>query len=323
LRPDKWYAGKAQSRAVEPDADEKESGENRTVTPNAQNDKGLFRLRVQGNTLRIDNGSDNDPCIGPDKITGSYFPTGSTRARTAAELAASLIAPSFDCGSAKNLDEEEICADPDLARNDSEIARIYTTTLRWLDAKFAGHLRDDQRAWAKENVNVAESWLNPAWDKRYGDFLQPHTMREELENRQKERLAMLSNLDETRRGLAGIWMAHNAMLTIEAAQGQPTDAVTVKGNKWETGDYKSSCEFDGEGRIVNGVLTSKHDQELPALRRDGATLTIDGNDPDPGTKDAERHEQPIYCSRMRSAKARLFPVKSSAVVIGIQPDRIH
>ncbi len=323
LQPDKWYVGKANSKAVEPDKDKEGTGENREVTANAQSDEGLLRLRVQGNTLRIDNASDNDPCIGPDKITGSYFPTGTTGAHTAIELAASTVSPSFDCGSAKNFDEVEICADPDLARNDSEIARAYSMALRRLDAKLAGYLRDDQRAWAKENLIVAEEWLNPSWDKRYGEFLHPHTMRTELSNRQKERLAMLSNLDEIRHGLVGIWMAHNATVSVEAAQGQPSDAVTIKGSKWATGDYKSHCEFDGDGRVLNGVITSKPDQELPTLRRDGATLMIDGDDPDPSAKGAQGRELPSYCTRMRSAKARLLPVKPGALVEGIQPDRIR
>ena len=134
---------------------------------------------------------------------------------------------------------------------------------------------------------------------------------------------MLSNLDETRRGLVGAWMAHNAAVIIEAAQVHPVGAVTVKGSKWETGDYKSHCEFDGDGSVANGILMSKPDQELPVLRRDGATLTIDDGDADPNAKGAEGHEQPSYCTRMRSAKARLFPVKPDAVVESIQTDRIR
>jgi hypothetical protein len=195
--PDGWYAGMPIPTDDDPDAPPPDG-------------KSRLRLRLQGNTLRVVVTSEVDAdvsfCTGPEAITGTYFLAGAG-AGHAGNPAARTVSPSFDCATAKNADEEEICADPDLARLDAEIARTYRETLRRLDPRLAAQLRDDQRAWAKGNTGAFDIFLHPYWDKQHYFVNQTGNVRAEWETRMRERLAMLVNLDETRQGLAGHWLA--------------------------------------------------------------------------------------------------------------------
>jgi uncharacterized protein len=326
LRADGWYAGRAVATKIEKDPDQSNDDSDASDDQRPQRSDGkaeaIVRLRLQGNTLRIvSDSNDNDFCIGPDMVTGTFFPLG-TAAHASSGLAARTVAPSFNCANAKNLDELEICADPDLAARDADIGRAYASTLQRIDTKLAGHLRNDQRAWVKENATVAETWLNPYWDKRSYFIDHTSSMRAELDTRQRERLAMLTHLDDKRHGLAGRWVAHNALVVIAAAKDK-TGAMQAKGQKWETGDHKSHCEFDLSGKIVGDRFRAEGDDDRPALRRDGATLTIDGDDPDPDQNGNVDRMQPDYCSRLRSAKARLFPVSAGANVGDVEHFRIR
>jgi hypothetical protein len=129
---------------------------------------------------------------------------------------------------------------------------------------------------------------------------------------------MLANLDEKRPGLAGPWLAYNAMLAILPAQDKRDGTVGAEGGKWVTGAHKDHCDFDGEGRIVGNAFKPNGD-DFPKLRREGATMTVDGDDRPPG-RNGER--TPSYCSRLKSAKARLFPVKPAGYP-GMDNDRIR
>jgi uncharacterized protein len=309
---DGWFAGPATRTTGDDASDEKDS----TASTNSP---FQLRVRLQGNTLRIVlTPSEQDTICGvPEQITGSYFAVGSRAAgrMPPAGPAARTVSPSFPCATAKTADEEEICADPELAARDIEIARAYRETLRRLDAKTAGYLRADQRAYLKENAIAVDVRLHPAWDKQ--TYFVHHTgdAREELRLRLAERLAMLTNLDETRRGPQGRWVGHDALLIIEPAKDKPAGTMHASGGKWDSADYKSNCSFEEDGRIVGGVFKPAG-PDFPKLARDGATLTIDGDDPDPilDRNGEPRREQPGYCTRMRSAKARLFPVKPNAAI---------
>ncbi|HEY6254677.1 MAG TPA: lysozyme inhibitor LprI family protein [Xanthobacteraceae bacterium] len=319
LRPDGWYVGTPVPKALDDQGAQSVSSDakdNADPRPSAQGGKAELRLRLQGNALRVvlirDAEGDYEPafCNVPEMITGSYFPVG-PRSGHAGDPATRTVLPSFDCATAKNLDAEEICADPDLARLDGEIARTYRDTLRRLDAKLAAHLRDDQRAWLKSNAGAFDIFLHPYWDKRNYQIHQTGNVRSEWETRMRERLAMLANIDETRRGLAGHWIAYNAMLALLPDPDEHDGSASVEGGKWVTGSHKQYCDFDGEGRIVGNRFKPDAD-DLPKLRREGATLTVDGDDPDPDRKGDIDRKQPKYCTRLNSAKARLFPVKPAA-----------
>ena len=219
-----------------------------------------------------------------------------------------MTAPSFNCATAKNSDEQEICSDPELAEKDVAIAAAYNDAMRRLDAKSADYLRDDERAWVADNIVAYDAHLLAAWDKP--SYYVHHTgdAREELKLRLKERLAMLKNLDEKRQGESGLWVGHTAMLAIAPDKDKP-GMLQAAGRKWETGDWKSSCDFDADGKMVGGAF--KTDDDFPKLARDGATLTL-----------GDETGQPGYCERMTSPKARLFPVKDGADV-GFNDDRIR
>ena len=129
---------------------------------------------------------------------------------------------------------------------------------------------------------------------------------------------MLANQDEKRQGLAGHWVAHNAMLAILP---DPDGSVSLEGGKWVSGQHKYYCDFEGGGRVAGNNFKPDAD-DLPKLRRDGATLTVDGDDSDPDRKGAAYRKPPDYCTRLSSAKARLFPVKPAGY-LGKAGDRIR
>jgi uncharacterized protein YecT (DUF1311 family) len=276
-----------------------------------------LRLRLQGHTLRIVlMPSEQDSfCETPEQITGTYFALGPAAAGQAPPVAgaARTVSPSFACATAKGTDEEEICADPDLAARDADIARVYREALRLLDTKSAGFLRDDQRAYVKENAIAFDVQLEPGWDKQAYFVHHTGNARNELLLRLSERLAMLTNLEPARRGTAGLWIGHNALLAIVPDRDNK-DVLRASGSKWDSSDYKSHCEFEARGRLSGGVF--KTEDSFPALARDGATLTIDGNDPDVirDRNGKRKREQPDYCTRMDSARARLFPVKAGTAI---------
>jgi uncharacterized protein len=270
------------------------------------------RLRLQGNTLRIVRADDTDTdadervCGGLEIITGSYFALTPAARAAASVIATRTVWPSFKCAAAENSDEEEICADPELAARDVKLARVYAETLRRVEPRLAARLRTDQRGWAKDNPTAYDASLHPAAAKDTSALHHSDLAREELRRRFDERLAMLANLDEKRQGVVGFWEAYNGALTIAPAKDKTDGTMTATGYKWEVGDYKTRCDFVSDGRIEGGVFKAK--EAFPTLTRDGAMLITSAEDRD----DRPESDKPDYCNRMPSAKARLFPVKPAA-----------
>jgi uncharacterized protein YecT (DUF1311 family) len=279
------------------------------------------RLRLQGNTLRLiaRYADDHPPCGVLGIATASYFPINPAQLAAASAVAARTASPSFKCATAQNSDEEEICADPELAARDAAVARLYAEVLRRLDPGLAAQLRADQRAWVKDNPNAYDTYLHPPWNKRGYMLHETDDARAELMRRYDERLAMLANLDEKREGLTGLWVAYNGALTILPAAGKADGTVTADGRKWEVGDYKSHCEFKSDGRLEGSALRTV--AKFPTLTRDGAMLVTSAEDPD-GENATPPAGHPDFCWRMHSAKIRLFPVKPAAGA-GVDFDRIR
>jgi uncharacterized protein YecT (DUF1311 family) len=292
----------------------------------------LIRFRLQGNTLRVvhennldagicsaDSASGGERSGSVDLLTGSFFAAGAT-ANAPAGAAARAVAPSFDCARAEKADEQEICADPALARADVAIARLYRTTLRRLDQKLAAQLRTDQRAWVADNAVGYLDDLQPGADKDQGSVHHTSDARRQLATRLKERIALLANLDEKRLGIEGLWIAHNASLVIARAEGSSDSTMHAAGSKRDIEDRKSRCDFASDGRVQNGVF--KPTGDFPTLKRDGGTLLVAAEDPDQnedffGKNGELKNPAPEYCSRLRSPKARLFPVKpGSGIEVG-------
>jgi uncharacterized protein len=271
----------------------------------------IIRFRLQGNTLRIvhevngeagvcdgkPHDSDSDRRGGADVLTGSYFPIGP--AAKAAGATARAVAPSFDCAKAENADEEEICADPEMAQADRNIARLFREAMRRIDHTIAGYLRADQRSWASDNSTDFLFNLQPGSDKAQSTVHHTSAARERLFLRQQQRILLIANLDEKRKGIEGVWHGYNASLTVAPAKGKSDGTLHAEGSKWDLEDYKAYCNFTSDGKIENGIFKAVN--EFPKLTRDSGTLVIGAESND--------SEQPSYCWRMRSPKARLFPVK--------------
>lgn len=276
----------------------------------SKDEPAALRMRLQAGTLRVVlvEGERTDFCTAPEFITGTYFATGAPSSG-----AAQAVAPSFDCRTAKNEDEEEICADPELAQRDVEIAKLYRDALKRLDAKAQGYLREDQRGWAKIKNDMYRFHVHPGWDKRHYMVHHIGNARASLTLSQTERIGMLRSLDETRKGFLGRWAAYNAEATIAPKKDTADGTLSIVGSKWDGLDYKAGCEFDAEGKASGNAF--KSDGE-PRFARDGITLTVDARYPDkPRTKGMElKMERPDYCRRLDSAKARLFPVKDDVKV---------
>ena len=217
----------------------------------------VIRFRLQGNTLRLvhEPNSEAGVCNGKEKgnaddrrrggtdvLTGSFFPSGPADTSGGAARA---VTPSFDCAKAENADEEEICADPALAQADREIARLYAERMKTLDRKLAGYLRADQRAWASDNSTDYLANLQPGSDK--AQMLVHHTSdaRRQLFWRQQERIWLLANLDEKRKGLEGLWLGYNASLNFRREKDKGDGAISVQGGKSDVENYKAYCNFNG------------------------------------------------------------------------------
>ena len=166
----------------------------------AKDGEATIRLRLQGATLRLVQDAERVICaVG----TGTYFPTNPVTTSAASALAQRTVAPSFNCATARNSDEREICADPELAARDAELARVYGETMRRLEPRLAAQLRADQRAFVKDNATEFDTDLHPPWEKR--DYMLHHTdgARAELMRRLDERIAILVNLDENATACGG------------------------------------------------------------------------------------------------------------------------
>ena len=123
---------------------------------------------------------------------------------------------------------------------------------------------------------------------------------------------MLEGFDENRKGFAGVWMAHNAVLEVKTtANGD----LTAKGWKWEQGDWKAGCDFAMTGKIVNGAFRSEEKRKNPdTLERDHATLIVNRQDDAFAKKrGSPNDDDPPKCLRNYtiSSTARLFPARPS------------
>jgi len=62
-------------------------------------------------------------------------------------LASPAAAASFDCGKARTKVEKLICADPQLSRQDSDVAAAYAEAQKVWDGRIASYVKMSQRSW--------------------------------------------------------------------------------------------------------------------------------------------------------------------------------
>lgn len=285
----------------------------------------MLRVRMQGDTLRLVAGDESvhgpaSPevgCEGANQLTGTYFAADTDKAaspRRPADAAESA-APSFDCRRPGTASEEEICADPELALNDLRLNRAWKALMPRLDPASQRHLTADQKLWIASQAAQFPIFLNPAWEKRRSSVHHTALARDELARLQRERIAMLEGFDERRSGLAGLWLAHNAILEIEIGR---NGSLTANGKKWDQGSWKDYCEYEIAGVVKGGGFRSEAARINPdTLEREGAMLVVNRDDDAFARTRHERSgkssadEPKCRRSSGMSSTARAFPVRPS------------
>ena len=154
-------------------------------------------------------------CSSMWQVTGSYFGTGKLdAARRQGRHQRSSRRPST-ARRPETATEEEICADPDLADNDQRLNRAWKALLPRLDEATRRALTEDQRNWVSSQTEPISrnSCIRPG---RSGPRPCTYTTdgRDKLDRLQRERIALLDGFDDKRSGLAGIWLAYNAIIQV-------------------------------------------------------------------------------------------------------------
>jgi uncharacterized protein YecT (DUF1311 family) len=285
----------------------------------------MLRLKRQAETLRVVAGAESIAgsdaeaagCSGINQMTGTYFAAGgrgTSAAGSSPELP--LVTPTFDCTKPNTADEEEICADPELAENDRRLNVAWNTLLPRLDAETKRLLKEDQRAYVTSQAEQYPEFLHPAWEKQSSDRHHTALGRNMLAKLQLERIALLTGFDEKRQGFEGLWISANAMLDVR----REGETLTAAGWKWFQGDWKGGCEYSITGTASGqSFKPSQPGPNADTLEREHATLVVNRADDrlaprrsmDDGTTDPDAGEAKCRRNITISSTARLFPVRAS------------
>jgi uncharacterized protein YecT (DUF1311 family) len=290
-----------------------------TANSNAEPKKPpAIKIRRQGETLRVVlvnhawNDDDRPSCQYMWQVTASYFASGKQDAATSDKADTAFVAPTFDCTRPETATEEEICSDPDLADNDQRLNRAWKALLPRLDETTRRALMEDQRGWVHAQAWQYPTFLHPAWEKLTSDMHFTADARDHVDSLQRERIALLDGFDDKRSGLAGVWLAHNAIIKITVDQ---DGSLTGQGWKWEQGDWKAGCDYEIYGKMVGGAFRSDDKGKNPdTLERDHAMLIVNRlDDAFAKKRSGETGADEMKCKRTMSASstARLFPARAS------------
>jgi len=278
-----------------------------------------IKLRRQSDTLRIvlqateeEWFSSNDPdCDHPGQVTGTFFARGSQNGSDKTDTG--FVAPTFECTRPETATDEEICADPDLAANDQRLNRAWKALLPRLDDATRRALMDDQRHWVSAQALQYPEFLHPAWEKQTSAMHYTVFGRDRLSSLQRERIALLEGFDEKRTGLAGTWVAYNAIIKITIKDG----SIDALGWKWQQADWKGGCDYEMSGEIKAGTFHANDQGQNPdTLERDHAMLVVNRLDDSfarkrEGKTDNTGDEPKCKRNITISSTARLFPAKPS------------
>ncbi|MGW1425048.1 lysozyme inhibitor LprI family protein [Bradyrhizobium manausense] len=278
-----------------------------------------IKLRRQGDTLRVvllateeKWSSFNDPdCDRLGQVTGTYFARASRDGTDKTDTG--FVTPTFDCARPETATDEEICADPDLATNDQRLNRAWKALLPRLDDATRRALTDDQRHWVSSQALQYPEFLHPAWEKQTSAMHYTVFGRDRLNGLQRERIALLEGFDDKRVGLAGTWLAYNAILKITVDKDGSLDA---QGWKWSQADWKGGCDYEMSGKVQAGAFRASDQGKNPdTLERDHATLIVNRlDDAFAGKREGKtENDDEAKCKRniTISSTARLFPAKPS------------
>ena len=155
-------------------------------------------------------------------------------------------------------------------------------------------------------------FLHPAWEKQTSQMHYTTDAHDRLDGLQRERIALLEGFDEKRSGLAGVWLAYNAIIKITV---DADGSLTGQGWKWEQGDWKAGCDYDMSGKMVGGAFRSDDKGKNPdTLERDHALLIVNRlDDAFAKKRSGEAGIDEMKCKRSMSASStvRLFPARAS------------
>ncbi len=308
-----WLSGTIQPEEGKPAS----AGEQKTTVEGKSPKPPSIKLRRQGDSLRVvmidsDNEWDNkrDDCDYMWQITGSYFASG--RQDTADRADTSFVMPTFDCLRPDTATDEEICADPDLAENDRRLNRAWKALLPRLDDATRRALTEDQRNWVGAQTQEYPEFLHPAWEKQTAQMHFTANARDHVDGLQRERIALLEGFDDKRRGLAGVWLAYNAIIKITVDK---DGRLKAQGWKWDQGDWKAGCDYDMSGKIADGTFRSDEQRKNPdTLERDHGMLIVNRlDDLFAKKRSGKENEDEEKCKRRldNSSTARLFPARPS------------
>ena len=220
--------------------------------------------------------------------------------------------PTFDCLRANTATDEEICADPDLAENDRRLNRAWKALLPRLDDATRRALTEDQRNWVGAQARDYPEFLHPAWEKQTAQMHFTANARDHVDGLQRERIALLEGFDDKRTGLAGVWLAYNAIIKITVDK---DGRLKAQGWKWDQGDWKAGCNYDMNGKIADGTFRSDEQRKNPdTLERDHAMLIVNRlDDVFAKKRTGKENEDEEKCKRRldNSSTARLFPARPS------------
>lgn len=130
-------------------------------------DRGVREIRV----LNAQGADDPTPYLGGQVLIIEFVGGDVDQARLQHKLAkaldrGSVIKPSFDCARATRAVDQLICAEPDLARDDADLADSYKTALKADTAQpaLAAKLRQEQRNWLTQRDAHCAAGANPRPD---------------------------------------------------------------------------------------------------------------------------------------------------------------
>ena len=276
-----------------------------------------IKIRRQGETLRVVvteqewNDDARPNCQYMWQVTASYFASGRPDQAASDKADTTFVAPTFDCTRPETASDEEICADPDMAENDQRLNRAWKALLPRLDEATRRALMEDQRNWVRTQANQYPEFLHPAWEKQTSQMHFTALARDRLDGLQRERIALLEGFDDKRSGLAGVWLAYNAVIKVTANE---DGSLTAQGWKWDQGDWKAGCDYDMKGKVVGGIFRSADKGKSPdTLERDHAMLIVNRLDDVFAKKRGDESIDEMKCKRRmdNSSTARLFPARPS------------
>ena len=183
--------------------------------------------------------------------------------------AAAQAKPSFDCAKAASVAEKAICADPDLAQADADVAKTYAAALKLLDARAGKALRDDQGDFIQYRDQIADFNKDTLKNKQtvdLGEFM-------------RDRATFLSAIRKPSvAGLIGTWSSMRGTVEIKAKSAVRLEiseevADPVSGNE--------SCEISGTVKVRNELrLVDTDDNNKPTgfsftFRHSGDALVVE------------------------------------------------